>query len=306
MSKILYATLGVSAIAFSAVLTAYGAHLSYEHFGSWLGPLMATAACLLLSIADLVWRKHTVRALVFGVLGLACAVVSGSVVIDRTIAKQVATVQVAKDGNHPRHQAELDRTKTELEVTRAAAYTKETCARPKAVTACRSAKKAEAAARARYTDATNKVVSAGAKVDVDPAAVQMASLLHISPGTYRLIQSVSPGTLLELIAPLLMAFGAHTLQGLLERKAPEKIPTSSKSRKGRRQRPLQKHGTNQHTKPTSVPTSSVGRGKAYDLARLRRDRPDLLQRVDAGEMSANRAMIIAGFRKLKLKLVSSQ
>jgi len=39
------------------------------------------------------------------------------------------------------------------------------------------------------------------------------------------------------------------------------------------------------------------RGATYTLARLRRDRPDLAQRVTAGELTAHAAAILAGFRK---------
>lgn len=40
-----------------------------------------------------------------------------------------------------------------------------------------------------------------------------------------------------------------------------------------------------------------GTKRDYTLARLHRDRPDLAQRVEAGELSANAAAIEAGFRK---------
>ena len=40
---------------------------------------------------------------------------------------------------------------------------------------------------------------------------------------------------------------------------------------------------------------------AYWLARLRRDRPDLAERVTAGELSINAASIEAGFRKRTVK-----
>jgi hypothetical protein len=39
------------------------------------------------------------------------------------------------------------------------------------------------------------------------------------------------------------------------------------------------------------------RGRDYTLARLHRDRPDLANRVESGELSANAAAIEAGFRK---------
>lgn len=41
----------------------------------------------------------------------------------------------------------------------------------------------------------------------------------------------------------------------------------------------------------------IGRGSTYTLARLRRDAPELAQRVMAGELTANAAAIEAGFRK---------
>jgi hypothetical protein len=39
-----------------------------------------------------------------------------------------------------------------------------------------------------------------------------------------------------------------------------------------------------------------GSDTSYTLARLKRDRPDLLDRVKSGELSANAAAIEAGFR----------
>ena len=42
--------------------------------------------------------------------------------------------------------------------------------------------------------------------------------------------------------------------------------------------------------------SEHGTGRDYTIARLRRDRPDLAERVEAGELSAHAAAIEAGFR----------
>jgi hypothetical protein len=44
-------------------------------------------------------------------------------------------------------------------------------------------------------------------------------------------------------------------------------------------------------------TSSQGTSKAYTVSRLKRDRPDLFEKVVAGELSANKAAIEAGFRR---------
>lgn len=49
-------------------------------------------------------------------------------------------------------------------------------------------------------------------------------------------------------------------------------------------------------------TLELGRGADYQLARLRRDRPDLAERVVRGEMSANAAAIAAGFREKQVQL----
>lgn len=45
-----------------------------------------------------------------------------------------------------------------------------------------------------------------------------------------------------------------------------------------------------------------GNSKSYTVSRLKRDRPDLFERVVAGELSANRAAIEAGFRKVPTTL----
>lgn len=46
---------------------------------------------------------------------------------------------------------------------------------------------------------------------------------------------------------------------------------------------------------TTIP--KVGRGVDYVKARLARDRPDLLEQVQSGALSAHAAAITAGFRK---------
>ena len=43
--------------------------------------------------------------------------------------------------------------------------------------------------------------------------------------------------------------------------------------------------------------SVQGNSKSYTVSRLKRDRPDLFEKVVAGELSANKAAIEAGFRR---------
>ena len=47
----------------------------------------------------------------------------------------------------------------------------------------------------------------------------------------------------------------------------------------------------------NIMPSTQGTGKAYTVSRLKRESPELLQQVVAGELSANAAAIKAGFRK---------
>lgn len=49
--------------------------------------------------------------------------------------------------------------------------------------------------------------------------------------------------------------------------------------------------------PNNVSLKTYGNSPAYTLARLKRDRPDLADKVVKGELTANAAAIIAGFRR---------
>lgn len=49
-------------------------------------------------------------------------------------------------------------------------------------------------------------------------------------------------------------------------------------------------------------TKLIGATKPYTMARLRRDAPELAERVEAGELSANAAAIEAGFRKKQISV----
>ena len=57
------------------------------------------------------------------------------------------------------------------------------------------------------------------------------------------------------------------------------------------------HGANQHRGGDSVATSSDDRGATYALRRLKRDHPELAEKVVSGKLSAHAAAIEAGFRK---------
>lgn len=61
---------------------------------------------------------------------------------------------------------------------------------------------------------------------------------------------------------------------------------------------MARRGANQHTAaPTNSGCNQYGTGIEPTVARLKRDNPDLAERVIRGELSANAAAIEAGFRK---------
>lgn len=64
--------------------------------------------------------------------------------------------------------------------------------------------------------------------------------------------------------------------------------------------PLAKHGTNQHAiekAGVGISKSSVGNTNEYLQRRLKRDAPELLDKIETGELSVNAAAIQAGIRK---------
>ncbi len=63
-------------------------------------------------------------------------------------------------------------------------------------------------------------------------------------------------------------------------------------------------GGNRDNVPNSSPVPEADRGNSlsYAARRLLRDRPDLFERVKAGEMSCHAAMVAAGFRKVPTPL----
>src|SRR5690242_10037898 len=81
----------------------------------------------------------------------------------------------------------------------------------------------------------------------------------------------------------------------------EPVALSAAMQLGKRGNPT---GANQYTpeedrksRDTRIPTLGSSDNKAYVLARLDRDRPDLAERVRARELSANAAAVEAGGRK---------
>jgi hypothetical protein len=87
----------------------------------------------------------------------------------------------------------------------------------------------------------------------------------------------------------------------LEMNAPEEatpLRAVQDAVKHARQNPLPAHGVNQHNRGDyNIISIQQGTEQTYTLRRLARDNPELLDRVASGELSANSAAVLAGFRR---------
>jgi hypothetical protein len=73
-------------------------------------------------------------------------------------------------------------------------------------------------------------------------------------------------------------------------------------RKGERV-PLARHGAiGNGRRLDNVNSTAGGNGAEYTMRRLMRDRPDLVERVDAGELSPHAAAIVAGFKQRTISI----
>jgi hypothetical protein len=277
-----YARKGV-AIILGAVLTGYSAWLSYEHFHSPLGPLVAVSAAVLLVLAT-----HGRRfAPMLWALGIVAAAISATVVIDRVTATDAARLQANRDTNHPKAVALQALSDAKAELKEAAAESKAECQTGRK-RRCLELERREEAARQRVATARATVAASGAQADEDPSTTLFGAWASI----YRAALPLAMPVWLEIAAPVLMAYGfapgPRKPSPDLQRK-PERKPSEPLQRKPRRKRNASpRHGT-----------------RAYWLARLERERPDLAKRVRNGELTANMAAIKAGWRKSPVRLVAS-
>lgn len=222
------------AISLGLALTGYGAWASWSHFHDPLGPLAAISAATLLALAEYSWTdRHRLRAGILAVLGLAAAVISGSVVLERVSATQEARLQSTRSDNLPRVQAQkaLDDAKEALAAAEAAA--KVECASGRKAK-CLGLEEREAAARKRVAEARSDLVGLGAHTVENPAALAVASMLGISGATYQLLLPLALPLWLELAAPAVLAYGFAPMP---RKEAPPKKAKKGKPKR-RRRRPI--------------------------------------------------------------------
>jgi hypothetical protein len=231
VATIFYYLRRLAAIALGLCLTGYSAWASWSHGHDLIGPLAAVSAAGMLTLCEYAARdRRWVHFGALGVLGLAAACLSGSIVLERVSHSQEARFGAAKSANLPRQQAQKALAEAQKALTKAEAEASAECSSGRKGR-CLSLEVRETAARQRVASARSELVALGAEVAVNPAAtalgewattMQMASLLGLP-------------LWLELAAPVVLAYGL----GPGRRKAPEPEP-KSKRRKGKRAKPRQK------------------------------------------------------------------
>lgn len=107
MVTILYYLRRAVAIALGGTLTGYSAWCSWHHSQDVLGPLAAISAAVLLALCEHAWHdRQAIRLLLLGGLGIAAAVFSGSVVLERIAHSQAARLSAARTDNLPKVEAQ--------------------------------------------------------------------------------------------------------------------------------------------------------------------------------------------------------
>jgi hypothetical protein len=203
MALLCYLLRRALAIVLGVALTAYSAWASWHHQGDLIGPLAAISAAALLAFAEHAWRdRQKLSAVLLGVLGLAAAVISGSVVLDRVAHTQATTVQAAKSSNLPRSQAQAALAEAKVALVAAEKAASANCGSGRGPQ-CKALEQRELAARKRVEEARSKLVGLGAETAEDPAG----AILGDHAATLRLAVLLGLPLWLELAAPVVLAYG---------------------------------------------------------------------------------------------------
>jgi hypothetical protein len=225
MASFFYYLRRAVAIALGGTLTGYSAWASWTHSHDVLGPLAAVSAAVLLALCEHAWRDHqAIRLVLLGVLGIAAAVFSGSVVLERIAHSQAARLSASRTDNLPRVEAQkaLAEAKEALKTAEAGASAE--CRSGEGLR-CKSLTKREAEARSRVNAERAKLVSLRATSVESP----VASVLGEWTEFYHRAMPLALPLWLELAAPIVLAYGFAPGR----RKAPEPSP-KPKRRKQKR------------------------------------------------------------------------
>lgn len=191
------------AIALGVVLTGYSAWASWSHNHDLIGPLAAISAALLLAFCEYAWRdRRFVHFGLLGLLGLAAAAISGSIVLERVSHAQEARTHQARSANLPRQEAQKALTEAQSTLKTAEAAASSACSSGRGPL-CKGAEVREEAARQRVAEARTKLAGLGAETAIDPAA----GMLGAHAETLRLATLLGLPLWLELAAPVVLAYG---------------------------------------------------------------------------------------------------
>jgi hypothetical protein len=219
------------AIVLGLCLTGYSAWASWHHQGDLIGPLAAVSAAGMLTLCEYAARdRRWVHFGALGVLGIAAAIISGSVVLERVSHSQEARFGAAKSANLPRVEARKALAVAEKALIQAEAEASAECASGRKGR-CTSLEVRESAARRRVATARAELVGLGAETAVNPAATVLGNWAE----TFQLATLLGLPLWLELAAPVVLAYGF----GPGRRKAPEPEPKPTR-RKAKRAKPPQK------------------------------------------------------------------
>jgi hypothetical protein len=224
MAYLCYLIRRLSAIGLGLALTGYSAWASWTHQGDLIGPLAAVSAAGMLIFAEHAWRDR--KWFHFGglaFLGMAAAIISGSVVLDRVSHASESRNHAAQSSNLPRTEARkaLAEAQTALKTAEAAASAECSSGRGRR---CDALESREKAARARVDEARAKLSGLGAEVTVNPAV----SILGSHAATLQLATLLGLPLWLELAAPIVLAYGFAP--------GPRKEPEPKKKAKRRKEK----------------------------------------------------------------------
>jgi hypothetical protein len=237
MKRVFFLCRRAVAVALGLALTGYSAWASWSHFHDFLGPLAAVAAAAMLALSEHSWRdRQRVRALVLGILGLAAAVISGSVVLERVSHTQEARQHSARSDNLPRVEAQKALAEARQALAASEAAAKAECASGRGPR-CAALEKREDAARQRVADARAKLTGLGAQTAENPAAAMLGSWAT----TFQLAMLLGLPAWLELAAPVVLAYGFAPL--------PRPEPAKRKAKRRKKKRPPRK--------PRAPPSANV-------------------------------------------------
>jgi len=219
----------LTAIGLGLALTGYSAWASWSHHHDLIGPLAAISAAGFLCFAEYAWHdRNWFHFGVLGILGIAAAVFSGSVVLERVSSTNEARVHQARSANLPRTEARkaLTEAKETLKAAEAAVQAETNRKdKPGCGLACKGLKQDAEAARQRVDEARAKLVGLGAETAENPAARMLGS--HAE--TFQMATLLGLPLWLELAAPAVLAYGFAPGR----RKAPEPKPKEKRRKKKR-------------------------------------------------------------------------